>query len=650
MNKLNLKRLLLLIFICIPLKSFCQEDFMAGAARESLQPGKESISLALAGYGAPRDGRFTLDWEKKDDIHDNYVLSGIDSLIFAVDKNGDILKADIGIFPLRWSSSSHSEKAIVPKSLTGEKDNLFLLDTSGDIYHKAGNEWLKAGVGADLKEIVLFNNILYGLGDNGAFKKAEVASKRLKWQTFARLPEAVSFVIHHHLIYAATGTDTLWKMNMNNPDAGWIKAGYNNGVITNVSIKKLILINDKLHAINEEGELYEAVKNNGAEPEELFASALAIRKRGKTIVLLGLDLCGFDAKLAKEVRQELYQKRGLPASAVLINASHTHFSPVTQAWPTWGPHNQYPDSNYLNKVVKPAIVKAAERALDNMKPSNIYFGRGKTKIGYNRSNGGNPSPYDDAVDVIRVESIDGNKNFLMVLAGCHPVAGTAGKSNFTISSNYPGYMRNILEKTTKNTFSMFIQGCGGDINPRDEQPEVTGMKLAIDVLQVLNNEMKLLQGDISFSLDTLKVPATPWDPKKIKTFRKDNLGHKDVSAEKNVRWANLMLEKYDKGIMPEHLPVYIQTVNIGDWKLVGLSREVVTEYSIGIKKIWPDKMVSVAGYCNDVSSYLPVERHIRTGVYEGFGSFLWYGQPSAFPENIFDLLIEHIKNNNNSRL
>ena len=73
---------------------------------------------------------------------------------------------------------------------------------------------------------------------------------------------------------------------------------------------------------------------------------------------------------------------------------------------------------------------------------------------------------------------------------------------------------------------------------------------------------------------------------------------------------------------------------------------MVTEYSTGIKALWPDQLVSVAGYCNDVASYLPVERHIRTGVYEGYNSFLWYAQPSAFPLNIFDLVLDQIRASN----
>ena len=94
-----------------------------------------------------------------------------------------------------------------------------------------------------------------------------------------------------------------------------------------------------------------------------------------------------------------------------------------------------------------------------------------------------------------------------------------------------------------------------------------------------------------------------------------------------MRWANLMLRRYRSNTVENVLPEYVQTINIGNWKFIGISREAVTEYGKGIRGIWPEQHVSVAGYCNDVASYLPVAWHIRAGVYEGLGSFLWYGQP-----------------------
>ncbi|MEX2594327.1 MAG: hypothetical protein WD426_16270 [Anditalea sp.] len=644
---MNFRPFLLLIWsFHLSILAYGQEEFLVGMARESLQPGDEAFSLTLAGYGAPRAGRFTLNWERKDSIG-HLTLAPASGDFYAVGENGEMSKANGDAWPLKWSPTG---KAMSAKSMTSENNIIFLLDAAGDIYSRSGPDQkfsLEYQGNNGLKEIVFFKEELYGLMDNGEIIKTKGKSEKWKWESVALLPGAVSFTLHHQSIYATTGTDTLWKTDATNTAAGWIKAGYSNGFIQDVQIKKLLGANDKLFAIDAQGILFEATKNYGKEQDELFASALAIQKKNQTVVIICLDLCGFDYSLIDEVKQTLLRNRGLPASSILVNASHTHFAPVTQSWATWAPHNQTPDINYMNKVVKPAILKAAGKALDNMEPSFISFGRGHTQIGRNRSNEGKDSPYDDAVDVIKVENRNRDQEFLMVLAGCHPVAGTSGLDNFTISSNYPGYMRHVLEKTRKNTTSLFMQGCGGDINPRDSQPEMTGMKLATDVLQVLNHDMKRLSGNISFFLDTLSVPSSPWSPKTIEAFKHENQKQKgNLDAEKNVRWSDLMLKHHEQGTMPNQMPIYLQTINIGDWKLVGLSREVVTEYSLGIKQIWPDQQVSVAGYCNDVSSYLPTERHIRTGVYEGYNSFLWYAQPSAFPENIYDRVIDQVKTSN----
>jgi hypothetical protein len=104
-----------------------------------------------------------------------------------------------------------------------------------------------------------------------------------------------------------------------------------------------------------------------------------------------------------------------------------------------------------------------------------------------------------------------------------------------------------------------------------------------------------------------------------------------------------MLKYYEDGTMPTSLPLYVQTLNIGNWKLVGFSRETTTEYGFGVKNLWPGKLVSVAGYTNDVSSYLPTRKHLELKNYEGSESFFWYGSPAVFPLDVYDIIMADIK-------
>jgi hypothetical protein len=521
----------LTIFVLMLGSSFtspAQVRYRAGFASSSLEPASYPFSLSLAGYGAPRDGRFTLEWIKKNGTADGLVF-----------------------------------------------------------------------------------------GSTAAYKG---------W------------------VYVLTAANDLMKYEQGKENTNGIKIARYNGISYDVKLKGIAVANNTLYGIDSANIIYTGRHRTDG---DLAVSALAIASGKQRVVLVGADVCGFDAGFINSIKQEIYRKHKIPPAAILVNASHTHFAPVTQNWLTWGEHNQKPDSAYMYGIVKPAIISAIQTALRRMEPSTIYFGRGKTTIGGNRTFRNAPLPYDDDVDVIDIVRTKGKERTVLFLAGCHPVFKNEGAEGITISANYPGVTRRWLDEKAGINQSMFIQGCGGDINPVDASHVNTGNKLAADITAVLNKPQEALNGKISFYLDSINFPVKKWTEAALMEFRNRNSGKEgDVYAEKNVRWADMMLQSYRANTIPASMPVYIQTINIGQWKLVGLSREAVTDYSMGIKKLWPGALVSVAGYCNDVSSYLPTQRHIREGVYEGMDSFFWYGQPAVFPESVYDDILEKIKQQN----
>jgi len=251
--------------------------------------------------------------------------------------------------------------------------------------------------------------------------------------------------------------------------------------------------------------------------------------------------------------------------------------------------------------------------------------------------------YDSAVDVVQVFGQDNTLENVIFTAACHPVFNNSGAESYTLNGNYPSYAKYTLRNMTGGASVQFMQGCGGDINPRFSDFMQMGQILAGDVLDRMNQEFQPVSGEISFSLDSVLVPIHPWGQDRIREFRAQNepfMGF--VEHAKNVRWADIMLDKYERNAMPEYMPVYYQIINIGNWKIVGLSREAVSRYGVEIRKLWPDKFVTVLGYTNDVSSYLPAGEHIKAGTYEGENSFFWYSQPDRFPADILDIVVNEI--------
>ena len=538
MNRLILYLLLLLPVIASGQK---QTVYEVGASTVSIEPGNAVFSLALAGYGYPAEGRFSIAWAETD--------------------------------------------ALPPNALSDDAN---------------------------------------------------------RWNESAPVP-FVSVANVGNQVYALGNDQVLYKKNLAPYNTSWIKAGYNNKETYTIDLKRIAVANDRLYAVGADDKIYMAKHNSQG---DLSARSIVV-KSGKTMVaLVSVDLCGFDYTFTQEIKKEISKKTKIPVEAILINATHTHFAPVPQHYPSWPDFGQQPDPVYL-KVVKNGMIASVEKALKNLKKSTISVSRSQSIIGKNRAFSGPDGLYDPSLDVIRFESTDMKTKNVLFINACHPVFRNEGQERYTLSANFPGVAKQIVEEKASIGNAVFFQGCCADINPLKGNYRETGSILANDVVRTLNEPMQPVSGNISFSVDSVLFPVSPWSVEKLKEFRAFNQNKPgDLDAEKNVRWADRILSMYEKNEMPPTMPVYVQTINIGNWKLVGLSREVVTEYSLKIRELWPNQFVSVAAYCNDVASYLPNAAHVRAMNYEGFGSFLWYGQPAFFPENTLEIVIDHIKKQN----
>ncbi|TKC06689.1 hypothetical protein FA048_15915 [Pedobacter polaris] len=564
-----------------PIKA--QQVYLSATAKASIEPKAYPFSVALAGYGYPRGGRFSLDWIK---------------------------------------TNMKVEKVFPPARKQ----------------HLKWKKWIGNAIA-----FTIFKKIIYTADRNGTIIYTALEDRAPVWKKLPAVQGITSLSAYKGRLFALTSDDELLQLELGGKNRTWVRIARFNGLTYDIHLKAITTLDGKLYGLDQNNVVFEGHhKTEG----NLSVSAVAISAAKETVLLVGADVCGFNNDFIAEVKGEILKKHHILPSAILINASHTHFAPSTQDWTTWGAH-QLPDSVYLNQVVKPALINVIHTAIKNRKPSILSFGRAKTTIGKNRSLEGTAASYDDDVDVLTIERKKDHKKTAIFLTGCHPVFKNEGIGGYTLSANYPGITRNILEKEAGITDALFMQGCGGDINPVSVDYKKTGNELATVVKGILNAPMQQLTGNITFYLDSLNFPVKKWSDERIQAFKtvNDN-GKGDVEAEKDVRWADLMLGLSKNNKVPVNMPVYIQTINIGNWKLVGLSREAVTDYSIGIKQLWPGELVSVAGYCNDVSSYLPTSKHIQSATYEGLGSFFWYGQPSVFPLDVYEKIISTIKTKN----
>jgi len=533
--------IIFLLLFQLPVFVFGQkpDTYKVGSSCVSIEPRNSVFSLALAGYGFPREGRYSISWTE------------IESL------PADASEEDMA----RWKNTN------------------------------------------DFVSMARHGSRLYALGKDRVLYQGDI------------VPQG---------------------------KIAWIKAGYKNGETYTVDLERISASGNHLYAVDVDGKYYMATHSTQG---ELSARAIVIRSGKKTVALVSVDLCGFDFPFTQEVKKEIAKRTKLPVEAILINATHTHFAPVPQNYPAWPDFGLYPDPIYMQNVVKPGIVASVENAFKDMKESTIFTGRSKSVVGRNRALTGADALYDPTLDVINFQPVGGKDATTLFIAACHPVFRNEGKERYTLSGNFPAVARRVVENSSATGHAVFFQGCCADINPLDGDYRNTGTQLGNDVLATLSLSMKPVSGEISFSMDSILIDVSPWIKEKIIQLREQSIGSvaNNLEAARNVLLADHIFSMFEKGTIPVTTPVYVQTINIGNWKLVGISREAVTEYSLKIRELWPDKFVSVAAYCNDVASYLPNEAHVRKQNYEGYSSFFWYGQPAFFTENVLDMVINHIK-------
>lgn len=198
----------------------------------------------------------------------------------------------------------------------------------------------------------------------------------------------------------------------------------------------------------------------------------------ETVVLVSLDVLGVSKSFADEVRGEVESALGVPASAVMLSATHTHSGPVLP--PLSMPEIPPPDELYMADL-KRKIVGAIQAAMQELTPVAVGFGRGEGDLGVSRR-----LPYDEGkvgfppkadpegivdqeIGVLRFDDLEGGTLAVLFSYGCHP--SVAGPSRW-IGPDYPGPARELVESFFGgDTMTVFVLGNCGDVRSDFTQPD-----------------------------------------------------------------------------------------------------------------------------------------------------------------------------------
>ena len=553
------KTLLFLAALCAGFQLPAQTRYQVGFASVSLEPGENLFSVALQGYGAPAEGRFSLEWADAGTLGELAHIAGLGNYLYALAPDGDLSRADATRQPLEWTDIGATNPVVLLAGAT--PDSFKLIASLGKMLYAVSLDnrlsrydttvspmkWTSVGRTPDAVAIASAEGELYIADAAGTLWRADPDSGELRWDKCCDTGfDAVSMTSQGDRLYLLARDQRIWEYTVTDTAPEWFPVAYINGVTYRKPLAHIAVAGGRLFGAGLDNTLYCSQHRTEG---NLQAACLTLTSGKSTVAVVAADLCAVEYRFTQKIKNAIAARYGLPHDAVLFNLSHSHFTPVSRNWFPFG-RWAYPDERYLGQVAD-SIVKCVGKALKNRCESQVYTCRTESRIGLNRSLCGPEAPYDPTVDVVKVVPADGTEPVIVFSAACHPVFPNAGESRYTISANFAGTARRMIEDRT-GARSMFLQGCAGDTNPISQDYRATGETLAQDVIRAVEGKMVPVSGKITCRLDSIgfgiEVPAQC----EIERFIRENENRSmDIEAEKNVRWARWMLKRYAEDGIPE---------------------------------------------------------------------------------------------------
>ncbi len=384
--------------------------------------------------------------------------------------------------------------------------------------------------------------------------------------------------------------------------------------------------------------------------QKIWAKAIAISGGGGATngtdapaVLLTVDNLGIPDYMTREVAARLQKAGKLDPARLAVTATHTHTAPMlTGVCPTiFGgpipPEHQGRIDRYTRELTD-HLEKVALAALEKREPADLEFGTGAVDFAKNRRTKGGPVDHD--LPVLAVRGPGGKLRAVYTNYACHCVTLSHNK----ISGDWAGYAREIFEKQHPGVTMMTSIGCGADSNPdsdpvgdRVDVAERQGGQIAAEVARLLGGGLKPLAGPISTKLNRITLP---FDTHPTREQFQETAKRNDATGYH----ARVQLERLDRGEkLQTDLPYPIQTWTFGDQlAMVFLPGEVVVDYSLRLKREFDRTRLWTTAYANDEPCYIPSERVLKEGGYEGEGAMVYYNRPTKLAPGLEQKIVDEV--------
>jgi putative membrane-bound dehydrogenase-like protein len=376
----------------------------------------------------------------------------------------------------------------------------------------------------------------------------------------------------------------------------------------------------------------------------IWAKAMAIgTDQEGPAVLITVDNCGIPEAMREEVVAALEGQSGVSPERVAICFSHTHCAPClsgalvnifSQDIP---PAHQATIDRYSEELTA-KLIGVAKEALAQRTPSQLSWAVGQVDFARNRRAawGG---PVDHALPVLFVHDRQGKLRGVYANYACH-----ATTLNFNrIHGDWPGTAMAAIEREYPGVTALVSIGCGADQNPHPrgtvELADRHGLAVAAEVSRLLASERKVIGGPLAAREKSLQLPLESLPSREeYQKLAQSSSPSVAYAAAKN-------LARLDRGqALATHVAYRVQVWNFADdLAMVFLPGEVTVDYQLRLKIAFDAKRLWVNAYSNDAPCYIPSDRVLKEGGYEGMSAMVYYDRPARFATGLEETIVGAIQ-------
>jgi neutral ceramidase len=367
--------------------------------------------------------------------------------------------------------------------------------------------------------------------------------------------------------------------------------------------------------------------------EPLLAQALVLDDGRRRIAIVATDLLWMPRHTAEATRRRIAELTGIPADAVLLNASHNHSAPVLLE----------PDS--VRAAVRTAGLEGYAAALPDRLAGAVYGANVRRQAaavgaGVGQASGvsvNRVDPRRSVDDTVTVLRVDGEDGVMAIVAGfaCH---GTCvGGQTLRWNADFPHALRVAVERAHPGAECLFVQACAGDLAPLDywfgnEAPVPHGLPARDRVGRALAAEVRRILptiqtgGETELAIEDRVVPLRrrrlPWPDADLDRMEQRLAGesepafpevwpdevHTATSAQRfPLHYQRGALGMYRDMRRRQDVPVQaeVQALAIGNIAILGTGFELFSGPGRAVRERSPFTTTLVLGYCNDYLGYLP---------------------------------------------